>query len=81
MFLFRLVLIGHTDCATCNFRTTKQILFLFFLLWICVRVRVCATKCEIECVNLTASYLEFKYSFAMNLLFLNRLQVLMSFEK
>lgn len=57
MFIFRLVLIGHTDCTTCNFRTTKQLFFLFcfvFLLRICVRVWVC----EVECVNLTASYLE-----------------------
>lgn len=37
MYIFRLVLVGHTDCATCNFRTTKQILY-FFVKNICVSV-------------------------------------------
>lgn len=69
MYIFRLVLIGHTDCTTCNLRTTKQILYFFFLKGVCGSV--CAAKCEVECVNLTASYLEFKYSSAMNLPFLN----------
>lgn len=47
----------------------------------CVCERVRATTCEVDCVNLTASYLEFKYSSTMNLPFSDsRLQVLMSRE-
>lgn len=66
--IFRLVLLGHTGYTTCNFRTTKQILFLFFvLLRICVRACVCVSVCCLQqsvraCVwFLTASCLGLKH--------------------
>ena len=44
---FRLVLVGHTDCTTCNFRTTKQILYFFVkgMCALCVFVCVCVCVC------------------------------------
>lgn len=66
--IFRLVLLGHTGYTTCNFRTTKQILFLFFvLLRIRVRACVCVSVCCLQqsvraCVwFLTASCLGLKH--------------------
>lgn len=44
VYIFRLVLVGHTDCATRFFRTTKQILYFFAKdMCVCERVRVCVS--------------------------------------
>lgn len=46
MFIFRLVLIGHTDCTTCNFRTTKQLFFLLcFVLFFVKDMFACVCEC------------------------------------